>query len=91
MVIFILLCSAHVARARLRDRHQENLKKKLEVLKAQQRMEESQYDPEEGSSYKNREQLSKDNVLSNNDKPSTSSKQSPIRKEETQSSTDDLR
>ena len=30
---------AHVARARLRDRHQENLKKKLEVLKAQQNMD----------------------------------------------------
>lgn len=27
---------AHMARARLRDRHQENLRKKLQVLKAEQ-------------------------------------------------------
>lgn len=31
---------AHIARARLRDRHQENLKKKLEVLKAEQGVEQ---------------------------------------------------
>lgn len=32
--------AAHMARVRLRDRHQENLKKKLELLKAEQRVEE---------------------------------------------------
>lgn len=53
-------------------------------------MEESQYDLEEGCSYKSREQMSKDIVLSNHDKPSTS-KQSPIKNEETQSSTEDIR
>lgn len=31
---------AHMARARLRDRHQENLRRKLEVLKAEQGVEE---------------------------------------------------
>lgn len=31
-----ILITAHMARARLRDRHQENLRKKLEVLKAEQ-------------------------------------------------------
>lgn len=81
---------AHVARARLRDRHQENLKKKLEVLKAQQRMDESQFDPEEGSS-RSREQIPKVNEPSEHDKPSTSSKKSPIEKEESQSSAEDIR
>lgn len=33
-MIFIIL--AHMARARLRDRHQESLRRKLEVLKAEQ-------------------------------------------------------
>lgn len=81
---------AHVARARLRDRHQENLKKKLEVLKAQQRMEESQYDAEEGRN-RSREQIAKSDEPSDYDKPSTSSKRSPIQKEESQSSAEDIR
>ncbi|XKL67538.1 hypothetical protein PGB90_003029 [Kerria lacca] len=34
---------AHMARARLRDRHQENLKKKLELLKAEQGVERSEH------------------------------------------------
>lgn len=33
---FIIKYAAHMARARLRDRHQENLRKKLEVLIAEQ-------------------------------------------------------
>lgn len=33
---------AHMARARLRDRHQDNLRKKLEVLKAEQGVEEEE-------------------------------------------------
>ncbi|KAK7580577.1 hypothetical protein V9T40_001206 [Parthenolecanium corni] len=37
---------AHVARARLRDRHQDNLKKKLELLKAQQGVEPSEQEAE---------------------------------------------
>merc|ERR1711902_146785 len=32
---------AHLARARLRDKHKENLKKKLELLKAEQNQEEN--------------------------------------------------
>lgn len=84
-----MYCIAHVARARLRDRHQENLKKKLEVLKAQQRMEESQYDPEESRNI-NREQIAKIDEPSDRDKPSTS-KKSPLRKEESQSSAEDIR
>jgi len=87
--IFKIVCIAHVARARLRDRHQENLKKKLEVLKAQQRMEESLFDPEEGSSSnKNHVQMSQINLTSNNDKLSTS-KNSPSRKENAESSTEE--
>lgn len=79
-----------MARARLRDRHQENLKKKLEVLKAQQRMEESQYDPEEGSSSrKSCEQRVEVSMSSGHDEPSTSSKKSPIRKEGPQSSAEE--
>lgn len=38
-IIFFL---AHMARARLRDRHQENLKRKLELLKAEQGVEETE-------------------------------------------------
>lgn len=34
--------TAHMARGRLRDRHQENLKKKLELLKQQQGVEENE-------------------------------------------------
>ena len=39
---------AHLARARLRDKHSENLRKKLEMLKAEQNKEEALYsqDPE---------------------------------------------
>ncbi|XP_014290251.1 splicing factor Cactin [Halyomorpha halys] len=33
---------AHMARARLRDKHQENLKQKLELLKAEQRQQEQE-------------------------------------------------
>lgn len=83
---------AHVARARLRDRHQENLKKKLEVLKAQQKVDESQFYPEEGnSSHNSRQQLANVNQSSSHDQPSTSTKKSPTRKEETQSSGEDIR
>ncbi|XP_027836907.2 LOW QUALITY PROTEIN: cactin [Aphis gossypii] len=82
---------AHVARARLRDRHQENLKKKLEVLKAQQKMDESQFDPEEGcSSHNSRQQLTKVNESSGQDQPSTSTRKSPSRKEKIQSSEEDI-
>lgn len=90
--MIILICIAHVARARLRDRHQENLKKKLEVLKAQQKMDDSQFDPEEGnSSQKSRSQLSKVSEPSIQDQPSTSTKKSPSRKEQIQSSEEDMR
>lgn len=86
--LIILLCVAHVARARLRDRHQENLKKKLEVLKAQQKVEESQFDPEEGSSsYKDSEPSTKVAPLDHNE-PSTS-KKSPIQETESQSSAEE--
>ena len=34
---------AHLARARLRDKHSENLRKKLEMLKAEQNKEEALY------------------------------------------------
>lgn len=88
----MLINIAHVARARLRDRHQENLKKKLEVLKAQQKMDDSQFDPEEGnSSHKIRPQLAKVNEPSRQDQPSTSTKKSPSRKEKMSSSEEDLR
>lgn len=40
MLIFIF--AAHMARARLRDRHQENLLKKLQVLKAEQGVAEEE-------------------------------------------------
>lgn len=40
-------CAAHMARARLRDRHQENLRKKLEVLIAEQGV--ARTENEEGS------------------------------------------
>jgi len=91
-ILILLISIAHVARARLRDRHQENLKKKLEVLKAQQKMDESQFDPEEGnSSHKNRQQLAKVNEPLSQDQPSTSTKKSPSSKEETQSSGEDIR
>lgn len=36
MLTISIKCAAHMARARLRDRHQENLRKKLEVLIAEQ-------------------------------------------------------
>lgn len=36
MCVNIYLFLAHMARARLRDRHQENLRRKLQVLKAEQ-------------------------------------------------------
>jgi hypothetical protein len=86
-----MMCIAHVARARLRDRHQENLKKKLEVLKAQQKMEESQFDPEEGTSSHNyHDQIVKTNLSSNRNEPSTSNK-SPIRNEKCENSADDIR
>jgi len=39
--------AAHMARARLRDRHQENLRKKLELLKAEQGMTTSAADETE--------------------------------------------
>jgi len=92
LILIILIYIAHVARARLRDRHQENLKKKLEVLKAQQKMDESQIDPEEGNSnHKSRHQLAKVNEPSSQDQPSTSTKKSPSRKEKIQSSEDDIR
>lgn len=84
-----MYCVAHVARARLRDRHQDNLKKKLEVLKAQQNVEESQFDPEEGpSGHMSREQVSKITVPVDHNEPSTS-KKSPIKKSESQSSTEE--
>ncbi|XP_076283312.1 cactin, spliceosome C complex subunit [Lasioglossum baleicum] len=38
---------AHMARARLRDRHQENLRKKLEVLIAEQGVSRTENEPEE--------------------------------------------
>ncbi|XP_055604371.1 splicing factor Cactin [Uranotaenia lowii] len=44
---------AHMARARLRDRHQENLRSKLELLKKEQEMsvkKEEDFDPEAGPS-----------------------------------------
>lgn len=41
-----LLFSAHMARARLRDRHQENLRKKLEVLIAEQGVSRTENEPE---------------------------------------------
>lgn len=44
----ILSFAAHMARVRLRDRHQENLKKKLELLKAEQKVEE---EPTEAPEY----------------------------------------
>lgn len=59
-------------------------------MKAQQRMEESQFDPDEGSS-RSREQMVKVDELRDYDKPSTSSKKSPMRKEESQSSAEDIR
>lgn len=40
---------AHMARARLRDRHQENLKHKLQLLKAQQGVEQIKEEPAEAS------------------------------------------
>jgi len=84
-----LYCVAHVARARLRDRHQDNLRKKLEVLKAQQRVEESQFDPEEGNSGRiSCEQVSKITGPMGHNEPSTS-KNVPIKKLESQSSTED--
>lgn len=66
------------------------MKKKLEVLKAQQNVEESQIDPEEkgSSSHKSHEQISKVIVPQGHDKPSTS-KQSPIKKSESQSSAEE--
>jgi len=77
---------AHVARARLRDRHQDNLKKKLRVLKAQQMMEESQFDPEEGSSGVK----TASDIPMGHEKPSTSSKKSPAgQEEESHSSAED--
>lgn len=39
MLIEVFALLAHMARARLRDRHQENLRRKLEVLKAEQGVE----------------------------------------------------
>lgn len=84
------MCIAHVARARLRDRHQENLKKKLEVLKAQQRMEESQFDPEEGTSSRNYHGQIAKTDLSDRSEPSTSNK-SPAKNEESQHSEEDIR
>lgn len=53
-------------------------------------MEESQYDPDEVRNI-NREKIAKANELSDHDKPSTSSKKSPIQKEESQSSAEDIR
>jgi len=62
------------------------------VLKAQQKMDESQIDPEEGnSSYKSRNQLAKVSESSTQDQPSTSTKKSPSRKEKIQSSEEDIR
>lgn len=40
---------AHMARARLRDRHQENLRHKLQLLKAQQGVEQIKEEPKEES------------------------------------------
>lgn len=40
---------AHMARARLRDRHQENLRKKLEVLIAEQGVARTESEAESGS------------------------------------------
>lgn len=61
------------------------------MLKAQQMMEESQFDPEEGSSsYKSQKQTVKAIMPLNHDEPSTS-KKSPTKIEETQSSAEDIR
>lgn len=40
----MIFVSAHIARARLKDRHKRNLKKKLELLKAQQGVEVNEQD-----------------------------------------------
>lgn len=55
-------------------------------------MEESQFNHEEGTSYKICEQTSEINEPSlDRDEPSTSSKKSPSRNEESQSSAEDIR
>lgn len=86
------LILAHVARARLRDRHQENLKKKLEVLKAQQRMTESQFYSEEGTSSNRHidQEMAMVSLPSGRNEPTTS-KESPTEKEDSQSSAEDMR
>lgn len=54
-------------------------------------MEESQFDPEEGTSSHNyQDQIVKTDLSSNFNEPSTSSK-SPIRNEECENSTEDIR
>lgn len=55
-------------------------------------MDESQIDPEEGSSsHKSSHQLAKVSEPLSQDQPSTSTKKSPSRKEKIQSSEDDIR
>jgi len=53
-------------------------------------MDESQFDPEEGSS-NSRQQLTKVDESSGQDQPSTSTRKSPSRKEKDQSSEEDIR
>jgi len=55
-------------------------------------MDDSQFDPEEGnSSQKIRPQLAKFNEPSSQDQPSTSTEKSPSRKENIESSGEDIR
>lgn len=56
---------AHMARARLRDRHQENLRKKLEVLIAEQGVARAENEAESSQAQENES-------LIKQDEPSTS-------------------
>lgn len=53
---------AHMARARLRDKHQENLKQKLELLKAEQRQQEQEIKEEPTDESEQMEYVIRDDI-----------------------------
>nr|XP_034177464.1 cactin [Osmia lignaria] len=79
---------AHMARARLRDRHQENLRKKLEVLIAEQGVARTENEPE--SSQANAEQSGKQEESSTNTVVEKSEDSQTDDDQETNNAADDL-
>lgn len=60
--------AAHMARARLRDRHQENLRKKLEVLIAEQGVARAENEAEGSQAQENESAVRQDDPSSSAEK-----------------------